>query len=820
MNHALCEDLPYWEFQSEPKPHLILWDGSLSCGLEISPLDIECFDETRINQLTLGLRSFVNSLPEGLTVQFMVKIDTDFDKVLAQHKNLLNTKIPFLRIIDEKRTSELDKQVEAGAVFRPRLFVFLKTEAAKKPSGFSLSQTKKFSIEFSKNYEDRLQVLFQALESIEGSLFALGFPSSSLDREILIDLIYKFLNPKRNETVTAPNLSPRLAELDGDSPRNQLVFSDLILDQEDFILDQMRTRVLTLKTLPEMTFAGMMSNFLSFPFKYELFFSFKVPDQAKEIKALEQKRRMAHSLATSNSNRVSDLESESRLSQTTDLLREIIETGQRIFQAELLLILRESDSADGRKRLNLHTKEVLSRFKSLSGSEGLQETVAAWKIFKSELPLAPQNLVRSKKMKTNNLVDFLPLFGSSLGDKNPVAITHTRQGSLYALDSYSPRLSNFNVLCTGSSGSGKSFANNFLTLQQIARGTKIYIVDIGGSYKKMTEVFGGQYFEINLSENYAINPFELRDPAKPPAGEKLKSLVNILEQMVVDEGEKLSRFDRVLIEEALTRTFESARSEATPRSPLISDFVKLCEQSPEEALQKIAKLLFPWIGKSPYGKLLDRTGKINADKPIVAFDLKGLSQYPDLQSVMILILTNFILDQVENDRTVAKRVILDEAWELLRSPACASFMEYAARCFRKSGSGITFVTQGVEEIIASGLGPAILNNTATKLVMLQKGDTRVLKDQLKLNSQELRLILSLEQRKGLFSEGFLITGEIKQVIRIQPSPLEYWISTSDARDNHYLSEQIHQGLSLKAAILNAAEYAPFGIASMKQKEAA
>jgi hypothetical protein len=95
-------------------------------------------------------------------------------------------------------------------------------------------------------------------------------------------------------------------------------------------------------------------------FKYELIFSFVVSDQAKEIRSLEQKRRMAHSLAHSQSNRVSDLESESRLSQTTDLLREIIETGQKIFQAELMLILREPNTRDGQKRLNLNTKEVLS----------------------------------------------------------------------------------------------------------------------------------------------------------------------------------------------------------------------------------------------------------------------------------------------------------------------------------------------------------------------------------------------------------------------------------------------------------------------------
>ena len=225
------------------------------------------------------------------------------------------------------------------------------------------------------------------------------------------------------------------------------------------------------------------------------------------MKALEQKRRMAHSLAHSTSNRVSDLESESRLSQTTDLIREIIETGQRIFQAEFGIVLRSGNSTAGKKQLNLQTKEVLSRFKSLSGSEGMQETVGSWKIFKSELPLAPTNLVRMKRMKTNNLVDFLPVFGAGRGDEKPVVLTRTRLGSIYSLDPYSSNLSNFNQLCTGSSGSGKSFANNFLMLQQIARGTRVYIIDIGGSYKKLTHLMGGQYFEINLSDKYTINPF-------------------------------------------------------------------------------------------------------------------------------------------------------------------------------------------------------------------------------------------------------------------------------------------------------------------------
>src|SRR5690606_14249298 len=112
---------------------------------------------------------------------------------------------------------------------------------------------------------------------------------------------------------------------------------------------------------------------------------------------------------------------------------------------------------------------VLSKFKALSGAEGVQETVGAWKVFKSELPLAPTHLERAKKLKTNNLVDFLPLFGASRGDDNPVVILGTRGNSLFSINPYDSKLTNFNMLVTGSSGSGKSFANNCLMLQQIAR---------------------------------------------------------------------------------------------------------------------------------------------------------------------------------------------------------------------------------------------------------------------------------------------------------------------------------------------------------------
>ena len=341
----------------------------------------------------------------------------------------------------------------------------------------------------------------------------------------------------------------------------------------------------------------------------------------------------------------------------------------------------------------------------------------------------------------------------------------------------------------------------------MAQGLKVFVIDIGGSYKKLTKALDGQYIEIDLSQKYRINPFHLNDVQKGPTDQKIKSLVSMIELMVIDDGisfgqsgtERLDKLTKVQLEKEIIDLFDEKKEQN--KLPILSDLKERLQKTNEESLKRISKMLYIWTGNRPYGKLLDGYGSLNTETNICSFDLKGLSQYPDLQSVMILTLTDFILSQIEEDKSVRKRIILDEAWELLKSQAAASFMEYCARTLRKTGSGITFITQGIEEIVNSPIGSAILNNTATKILMLQKGDIEVLRKNLKLNHQEIELIQTLEQKKGIYSEGFLMEGLESQVIQIHPIPLEYWLSTSDAVDNNHLESLVEKGMDIKEAIL-------------------
>lgn len=831
---SLAEELPFWDFSSDIKGHAILSDGSLVGGLRVNLLDVECFDDKEINQLTLGLRSALNSISEGVTVQFHFSVSGDFSALLEKHgRGKMISVHPLIAKIATYRERTLNKALENGELYKPMLRIFLRSPLITKKKLGGLKKKEAFSKVELENYEETLEMLAQNLDSLSSSLASLGFETGILEEKDLVAQVYSFLNPKRSKTEPVPGLvetqgmEPEksvLVEaewLANQSPREQLTFGDLVLGFDQFTLDSHFHRVITLKTLPEVTFAGQLGNFLRLPFHYDLLLSFDVPPQGSEMAKLNQKRKMAHSLAMTQGNRASDLESETKLNSTEELIRELLNTGQRIYAAQMGLILRAPATNDGNKLLNKQVREVLSRFRALQGAEGLEETVGAWKITKGNLPVAPVNLERARKMKTNNLADFLPVYGPREGDPDPVVVFRNRLNGLRSFDAFDPGLSNFNQLVTGSSGSGKSFLNNCILAQELARNLRVFVIDIGGSYKKLTECLNGQYLEVNLSDQYCVNPFDIPDIGEGPSDQKLKSLLAVVESMVVDEeGGKLTKLERVLLEKAISELY--CEKGPTGKVPTLSDLKKKLGESGEESMRTLSKLLYMWTGDSPYGRLLDGKGSLKTNTPICTFDLKGLSSYPDLQRVMILILTDFILAQVERDRTCKNRIILDEAWALLKSNAAATFMEYCVRTLRKTGggSGITFITQGVEEIVASPIGSAILNNTATKFVMLQRGDAEVLRSALKLNPQELDLIFSLEQRKGEFSEGFMIEGDHRQVVRIYPSPFEYWLSTSDARDNQYLEDLRSSGLPLLEAIEKASQEFPVGVSNGRLKKEA
>ena len=839
--HSLNAQLPYWDFLENI---VTLSDGTLCSGLKISGLDIETWDEPRVNQLTMAVRSMLNGLGDGVEVTFAVEMNSDFESLISGHESLKGDN-PDIGWISDARVQFLRSQMTNLELLKPNLYLFIYKrfdDGSKKKISFlkSLFQSpQKFQAVRKEAHEKAEKDLMQTQSSIIAMLNTMGVEPQSMSQEEAWKLIYRFLNPKRSIEFLAPNLSHEhreqefnqlelkiLPELSLPSPREQLVFSDVIQGYETFFFDKTYHRIITLKTMPEETHAAMVSRLTQLPFHFWLDVHVKVPEQSTELSSLQRQRRMAHSMSASQNGRATDLESEAQLNSAEETLRELINTGQKIFYFQTALLLR----ADSENELEMMTKTALQKFRELSGSEGLAETVAGFKAFKTILPMGNVASLRAKRVKTDNLADFIPLYEPYQGKKvRPVCLFHNRQSGLVSFDPFdSVNLPNFNALVTGSSGAGKSFLNNLILLQYMTQKPLVFVIDIGGSYAKLCDFMKGQYIEIGPPKEgelrRAINPFQLEDGETVPSSQKIKFLLALLESMFTDtDDEKLQKLSKSLLEEIIVKTYKNI-FDSEGRTPRMSDLQKILEASPERELQNFAKMLYPWTGDRAYGKLLDRDNELDLNSDFVVFDLKGLSSYPDLQAVMILIITDFIVGKVESKNLLyygrRKRILMDECWELLKSRAASNTMEYWVRTLRKSGSGITFVTQGLPEVAAHPIGSAILGNTATKFILLQKGDLTPVRDILRLNDQELSLVSSLRQQKGVFSEAFMVANDDRTVIRSYPTPAEYWLATSDRDDNNALEEfkQKNPEMTMPEIIYEMATLYPKGVAASKQEK--
>ncbi len=829
--HSLARELPYWEFIDDL---VVLSDGSICQGLTIHGVSIETWDAERVNRLTEGLRAFLNGLPDGIELSYVAEKNSDLNKTIAAHGGFTSDR-PEVQWVSQARLQVLAQElkIEALSKITLKLFVYRRIGVGQSSSGLGgisafFKSPKSFQTLREEEFSQMKTELRQVTHSIQESLESLGVASELMTGADVWEVVYQFLNPNRMKAVPPPKLARIyqeqeftneeqniVPELSLPSPREQLAFSDVIQGVEAFVLDGNYHRTLTLKTLPEATHSALIAKIMQLPFQFWLDVHIKVPDQSNELSDLQAKRRMAHSMSLSQGGRATDLESEARLNSTEELLRELINTGQKIFYFQTTLLLRSPSQSE----LERMTKSALNKFRELNGAEGLAESVAGFKVFKTLMPAGNVATVRAKRVKTDNLADFLPIYEPYTGrGVSPVCLFKNRQTGLVAYDPFDERLPNYNGLVTGSSGAGKSFVNNLILLQFMTQNPVVFIIDIGGSYKKLCEFMGGQYIEINPpsegEKRKVINPFVLPMGEKEPSSQKIKFLLALLENIFTEsDEEKLPKLEKSLLEEAIIETYKNrARKGSEP--PKLSDLRDHLANCKEGLLQNFAKMLYPWTGDRAYGKLLDRDNELELDSDFVVFDLKGLSNYPDLQAVMILIITDFIMEKIEAKRFSGrrKRILMDEVWQLLKNRASANAMEYWVRTLRKSGSGVTFVTQGLEEIAAHPISSAILGNTATKLILMQKGDLEISKRILKLNDQEMSLITTLKRQKGQYSEAFLIAGEDRTVIRATPTPIEYWLATSDDIDNHWVEEVRSRfpGKTLSEVIHWLAERFPLG----------
>ena len=767
MKGRVADQIQVWGFQGNK---IIFGDCSIGVGIEFEPIDISSWDNERTNGLSQKIKSLLTGLPVNIDLQFLQEVIPGNSGKIYQYQLLSkNTTDSVAQSLCNEKVKIFQEYDTNGSIPVSKGYVFLRKK--NESNLISKSGIWKRKSDFEALAEESLRkeiALFERIEfNILKELHELGLKPQILSSDQVMKLMYRHWNPNRNID---------LGSYDPDDVRRSLTFSDVLTDVSGFIIGDQHFKVLSLKILPDQTYSSMISSLQSLPFKSQLYVSVHVPDQMKELEILKTQRRVAYSMVFGKKTGVSDLESQAKFNDLENILEEMVSRGEKVFYASLQVILQNKDPEELENQVN----EVLMLFREMNGSEAMVEAYPSFDIFTQIAAPNARAKDRVFKIKTSNLCDLVPIYGPWKGHERPSVMLRNRQGGLLSFDAFDQSMANSNQLICGGSGSGKSFLCNLLLLPMRKDKAKIFFVDIGGSYKKLCENLSGQYLDLGVGNSLCLNPFDLGPGETEPSPHKIKFLLGLIEILVRDNSQSyLPKFIKAEIEQCIQSLYQ------THKAPRLSDLKSILEKSPDPEVIKISKTISLWCGNSPYGKFLDQQTNIDLNTDITCFDLKNLESFPDLQEVCLYMITDLIWREIQKDKSRPKFVVFDECWRLLKdsNEAAVSFIEEIVRTIRKYYGSMICLTQSLEDYVNSKIASALLNNSAIRWILMQNQvDFTLMKSVLGINESEVEIIKSLSQKKGFFSEVYLMAGSNHTVAVIEPTPLELWIATTDPRD--------------------------------------
>ncbi len=394
--------------------------------------------------------------------------------------------------------------------------------------------------------------------------------------------------------------------------------------------------------------------------------------------------------------------------------------------------------------------------------------------FRSTLPLALDQLEVHSKLNSSPLSSIFPFVSFDLTSDSGILYGINRHNaSLILFDRFS--MENYNSVVFAKSGSGKSYAVKLEILRSLMFGTEVIVIDPEREYEDLASATGGRTFNISLSSEHHINPFDL-PPVKEdeePADILRSNIINLVGLFRIMLG-GLSPEEDAIIDRAVTETY--ALKDITGDNdftgvepPLLSDFEQVL--SGMEGSQSLVTRLSKYT-HGTWSGFLNQPTNIDINKQFVVFSVRDMED--ELKPIAMYIITHYIWNAVRHE--LKKRLlVIDEAWWMMKSEDTASFLYSLAKRGRKYYLGLATITQDVEDFLKSPYGRPILTNSSIQLLLKQSPTTiNVLQETFNLTDEEKFLLLESGVGEGLFFAG------LKHVaIKIVASYTEDQIITSD-----------------------------------------
>ncbi|HHI9989709.1 TPA: type IV secretion system protein TraC [Legionella pneumophila] len=400
-----------------------------------------------------------------------------------------------------------------------------------------------------------------------------------------------------------------------------------------------------------------------------------------------------------------------------------------------------------------------------------------------------------------NATQYLPVLSDWTGVGKGILLP-TLRDQFACIDPFSSRLgTNFNMAVTGTAGSGKSFFIQMLMLNVLFNGGDIFIIDVGGSYKKLCQVLGGVYLEYS---NLAMNPFtHVLDILR-----EIDDIIALFELLACPTSGATDD-DRGTLREAILTAFYKTANQ-TRVDEVQSELIALYDSNKEAypTARILSKNLQRYCSFAEHGQVFNQPSQLAPHARVIVVDLKEIEDNQSIRApVLLSVISQFQRRMFDSDRSKQKMCIIDEAWSFFTGDAIAiQFITKGFRTGRKHKASFVTITQGIDDYFEFPEARAAWENSAIKLIFLQ--DTSLLEHQKKhetFSELEVALLKAFPKAKDAgFSQVLLRANGISSFHRLFVSPFIRVLLSSDGDDVQAVQNYQALGLEYMQAIMRVA----------------
>ena len=806
-SESLSELLPYSEYGPEFGVFLNK-DGSLGVIFEVELLEHEPMTGKNIVRSVESLGTLFN-LPENCVLQilydqsYISKNDSVWKKTVNQYpyahpvsQTLFDERIKTIR--EKCNTLDLKSPMNRKTYLSIRYFPKTKSTNAKlslkRGEGVLFDEVNKFI----KEVKAFCNIIAQYKSNSRLKL-------KQLDGQDLVTLLRRFFNPKEFYKRDFAKFNEH------HSISDQVIYTSPILDHQGIEREKVKSRVLTLKTSPQIAYPGGMAYFtrINFPFKLSLNFSFPSKQKIKQFFDLKEFFLQNTPTAKARIQRKEILEAQDRMAH-----------GERCLYLTFNVVLEgESD-----EELDKRTRELVNIFHRELECEVIIEDEIGLGLALNTLPLnyspeTDRSAQRYIRILQKDALMFLPVFDSFRGMNNPLQVYLSRENNLINFNLLENETSNHTVVLADS-GSGKSafIIDCVQAAKRIDPEPLIFVIDKKSSYKTVAKYFDGDLTVFDATGDMPFSPFRgVFDDSKINfLTNLLATAIKLMSPKFDVESEHISAISKSLrlaydkkkkelglvYEDGNLKSQETDDEVEVTMDDVIASLSSLTSDSEFEPLkdqiEDVLVKLRPYYGDGIYAKYFKgqlEKSKSKKTKLFYIYDLDALDNDTVLQTLMTMSVIEEIRSTIKLPEHQGRGglIVLEELGMLGRdNPTAEKFIIDAAETFRKLGFWLIGLTPRPQNYFEMDAGKAMWG-VADNFIFLNMSPDNV--DYLAKNSKLIdeangEIIKSLETKKGQYAEVYYLNkNKTRQgAFRYFQTPLDRWLAPTNSEDSHLVQQ--------------------------------